>query len=78
MGFGPAEIVIILFILATMVLPVWGIVDAAIRPDSVWAATGQNKVVWVIIQIFLWTLGAVIYFIAIRPKLVAATPRTYP
>jgi hypothetical protein len=78
MGFGPAEILIILFILGGMVLPVWGIVDAAIRPDPVWAATGQNKIVWVIIQIFLWTLGAVIYFIAIRPKLVAAVPPSGP
>jgi hypothetical protein len=74
-GLGVPELLIILFILGGMVLPVWGIVDAAIRPDSVWAAAGQNKVVWVIIQIFLWTLGAVIYFVAIRPKLVAAADR---
>ena len=74
-GLGVPELLIILFILGGMVLPVWGIVDAAIRPDPVWAAAGQNKVVWVIIQIFLWTLGAVIYFVAIRPKLVAAADR---
>lgn len=37
-----------------------------------WAASGQSKVVWLVLQVLLWTLGAVIYFIAIRPKLVAA------
>jgi hypothetical protein len=74
-GLGAPELLIILFIL---VLPIWGIIDAAIRPDAVWAATGQNKIVWVLVQIFLWTLGAIIYFVAIRPKLVAATSRPDP
>lgn len=72
---GAPEMLIILFLLGGMVIPIWGIIDAAIRPDAVWAATGQNKIVWVIIQIFLWTLGAIVYFVAIRPKLVAATAR---
>jgi len=76
---GPVELVFILVALgATVVLPIWGLVDAAMRPDAVWAASGQSKVVWLILQVLLWTLGAVIYFIAIRPKLVAVTPRTYP
>ncbi len=45
--------------------------DAAMRPDDVWAAAGQNKIVWVLVEIFLWTPGAAIYFLAIRPKLKA-------
>lgn len=55
------------------ILPVWGIVDAAMRPNSVWEAAGQSRLVWVLIQIFLWTLGAALYFIFMRPKL-KATP----
>jgi hypothetical protein len=31
-------------------------------------AAGQSKVVWVLVQIFLWVVGSVVYFIAIRPK----------
>jgi hypothetical protein len=77
-GLGAPELLILIFLLFTMVLPIWGIIDAAVRPDAVWAAAGQNKIVWVLVQIFLWTLGAVIYFAAIRPKLVAATTRPYP
>jgi hypothetical protein len=71
-GLGAPELIIIILVLGFMVLPVWGIVDAAMRPDSVWEAAGQNKLVWVLIEIFLWPLGAAIYFIAIRPKLKAA------
>jgi quinol-cytochrome oxidoreductase complex cytochrome b subunit len=76
-GLGAPELLILIFILSAMVLPIWGIIDAAVRPDAVWAATGQNKIVWVLVQIVLSTLGAVIYFAAIRPKLVAATTRPY-
>ena len=73
---GPVELVFILIALgATVVLPIWGLTDAAMRPDEVWAASGQSKVVWLVLQVLLWTLGAVIYFIAIRPKLVAAGNR---
>jgi hypothetical protein len=75
MNVGPMELIFIGIFLVSFVLPVWGIIDAAVRPDAVWAATGQNKIVWVLVQIFLWTLGAIIYFVAIRPKLVAATVR---
>ena len=39
-GLGAPELLIILFILGGMVLPVWGIVDAAIRPKLV-AATAR-------------------------------------
>jgi predicted membrane channel-forming protein YqfA (hemolysin III family) len=79
MMIGPVELVFILVALgATVVLPIWGLVDAATRPDAVWAASGQSKVVWLILQVLLWTLGALIYFIAIRPKLVAASAARPP
>ena len=52
MGLGPAELVFLAFILFNLIFPIWGIIDAAIRPDTVWAATGQNKIVWVLVQVF--------------------------
>ena len=69
MSIGPVELLVLLVMLAIFVLPVWGIVDAAMRPDSAWAAAGQSKVAWILVQVFLWTLGAAVYFVAIRPKL---------
>jgi hypothetical protein len=53
-------------------IPIWGIVDAAMKPDPVWRAAGQNKVVWIILQVVLGIIGTAIYVFAIRPKLVAA------
>jgi hypothetical protein len=69
-GLGAPEVIIIALV-PMMALPAWGIVDAALRPDASWQAAGQSKIVWVIIQLFLWTLGSVVYFAAIRPKLKA-------
>ena len=68
-GIGAPELIIFVFVLIITVLPIWGIIDAAIRPDTAWRAAQQSKVVWVLVQIVLWTLGAIIYFLIIRPKL---------
>ena len=64
---------ILIVMLLFVVLPIWGVIDAAVRPDDVWAGASQSKVVWILLQIFLGALGALVYFAAIRPKLVAAT-----
>jgi len=77
MNLGPTELIMMLFMLALFVIPIWGIVDAAVRPQPVWTVAGQSKVLWIILQLVLGILGAIIYFVAIRPKLVAATTRPY-
>lgn len=38
-GLGAPELLISIFLLFTMVLPIWGIVDAAVRPKLVAATT---------------------------------------
>jgi uncharacterized membrane protein len=78
MNIGAPELLIILIMLAFIVLPIWGIIDAATKPDHVWAAAGQNKILWIVLQFVLGTLGALIYFLAIRPKLQAAPGPTPP
>jgi hypothetical protein len=69
---GAPEMLVLLLIFVGTILPLWGIIDAALRPDDVWARANQNKLVWILLQIFLGPLGAVAYFAAIRPKLKAA------
>jgi hypothetical protein len=69
-GFGAPGL---LFGLATLAVTIWGIVDAASRPDWAWQRSGQNKVLWVVLQvvgIFVclgWVLS-IVYLAAIRPQ----------
>ena len=70
-----------LFILIGLVflaVPIWGIVDAAQRPDSQWQAAGQNKTTWIVLMaagaLFCGIVGfvlALVYLLSIRPKLQA-------
>ena len=77
-GLGAPELIIILFMLLLPAVIIWGIVDAASRPDAAWVAAGQNKTVWIVLQavglVFcgLGALVSVVYLLAIRPKLAAA------
>lgn len=66
---GGPELLIISLIL---ILPAVGIIDAAMRPDPAWQRAGQSKIVWVLVQIFLTTIGTIVYFVAIRPRVKAA------
>jgi hypothetical protein len=56
MNLGPTELLILLVLFL-----VWGIIDAAVRPDSAWAAAGQSKLVWVVVQMFLWVVGSAVH-----------------
>lgn len=74
MMLGPTEVVI-LAVVAICAVVVWGMVDAAKRPDYAWSAAEQNKVLWVALQAIGLVLGGplgvavtIAYLIAIRPK----------
>ncbi len=69
MNIGLGELLILSAVL--WILPIVGIIDAALRPDDVWARANQNKLVWIVVQIFLSVIGTLAYFIAVRPKLKA-------
>lgn len=60
----------IVLLLFFVVLPIWGIVDAAMRPETEWTSANQNKVVWIVLQVGLGAVGAIAYFMAVRPKLI--------
>jgi len=65
---GPFEILILLALLTLIVLPtifwIWSIIDCATKEPS----EGNDRLIWLLIIIFLNGLGALIYFFARRPK----------
>jgi hypothetical protein len=80
-GKEPMSIVVLYLVLSPLllisaVLPLWAAVDAAVRPDPAYRAIGQNKIAWILVSLFTWVIGPLVYFFAIRPKLrTASEPR---
>lgn len=82
---GPLVLLLVPFFLglalATVGITVWGIVDAATRPEQAWLAAGQNKTLWIVLQaaglVVMAPVGlilALVYLLAIRPKVRDAQP----
>jgi len=75
MNIGAAELLILLIGVVPFAVIVWGILDAAMRPDPVWQRAGQSKVLWVALQVaglFVCLAGLIlslVYLFAIRPQL---------
>jgi hypothetical protein len=66
----------LIFPLAGLVISVWALIDTLTRPEWAWQASGQNKVLWIVLNIVgFFICGLVIgliYLIAIRPKVARA------
>ena len=79
MSLGGIEILVVglVFFLPFLVI-LWGIIDAATRPDWAWVSAGQNKTLWVALQaigVFFCLVGlvlSIVYLTSIRPKVAAA------
>ena len=77
-GIGAPETLLALVALAANALPIWGLIDAAMRPEPAFVAAGQNKLMWVALNavgIFVCLLGvivAIVYLTSIRPKVITA------
>jgi Protein of unknown function (DUF2516) len=73
MNLGAPELLIVLIGLVPLALSIWGIVDAASRPEWAWQRAGQSKVLWIVLQvvgIFVclgWILS-IVYLASIRPQ----------
>lgn len=73
---GVVELFILLFGLAALALPIWGIIDAAQRPDWQWKAAGASRTTWIaLMAIFgfvcspVGLIVSIYYLAAMRPRL---------
>jgi hypothetical protein len=81
--FGPdifVALVMLVVGLATLVVPLWAIVDAASRPSAAFAVAGSSKAMWIAIIAVAWVLTGIVglvlgivYLASIRPRVRAIT-----
>lgn len=55
--------------LAAFALWVWSLVDAIQRPDAEWEQADQNKLIWILVLVFVGFIGSIIYLLVARPQL---------
>lgn len=67
---GPAAFY--LLFIAVGIFWLWMIIDAASRPGWAYAQARLDKVLWVVLVVFLSLVGSIIYLCAMRPKLIRA------
>lgn len=66
-----------LFALVSLALFAWWLIvliEALRAPDQAWVAAGQNKILWVLLMVFLGVLGTVLYVLIARPALARMSP----
>ena len=70
---------ILAVLLVCLILAIWALVDAAVRPDYAFRQAGQSKALWIILPIVGIVLFAIIGgilgvvdLVSIRPKLLSA------
>jgi len=71
---------VILLVVVLAGLPLWGAVDAAAHPDSMWQQIGSPRDRWIRRQAWLAPVGvgfgfAVVYFAKLRPRLATVAAR---
>lgn len=75
---------IVLVLVGLALVPLWGLIDALLRPDWVWQRAHQSKRAWcagLAVSLFLTIAGAIVgifYLAAIRTDLAAVQRRTPP
>ena len=67
---GPIVVIFLLIALGSAAIWVWGLIDAATRPDWHFQRTGSSKTLWIVLIVVLGVVGSAIYLLAVRPKLV--------
>jgi uncharacterized membrane protein YfcA len=82
LGLTNAELGVAMAAFALLAMPLWGIVDAVVRPDHHWRAAGLSKRRWVRMQAIGMPFGvgvvpAIAYFARVRPRLNAAAVMSY-
>lgn len=54
------------------------LIEALRIPETRWKSAGQDRIVYVLLMVFLGIIGTIAYLIVARPRLRGAVPSTSP
>ncbi len=80
--FGSGGLLVLVIALASLVVPIWALIDSISRPSGAFAAAGSSKGMWIALIVVSWLLTgiigvvlAVVYLASIRPRVRAVMTR---
>ena len=75
MDIGLLGILVFLMAIPLFIFHIWALIDVLRTPQDVWAAAGQNQMLWGIVVLFLSLIGPILYLVIARPQLLAVQSR---
>lgn len=65
---GGLELIFLAVIFGSIGVWAWSLIDLLGRSDPQWKAIGQEKVLWLLVVLFVGLPGSIAYLAAIKPK----------
>ncbi len=69
MALALVELLILIALLAIPILMLVALIDLLGHPASSWDATDQDRLVWLLVVVFVTIVGPVLYLAMARPRL---------
>lgn len=66
-----------LFLIGVLLIPalmIWALIDLMSRPSSEWEQADQDKMIWVLVVVFVGVIGPILYLTIGRSKLNSVVP----
>ena len=69
MAIALVELPILIVLLATPILMLVALIDLLGQPSSNWEATDQDRLIWLLVVVFVAIVGPILYLTMARPRL---------
>ena len=70
-GFTVA-IVFAMFVIVLLAMPLYCVIDAAMRSSRAFESADSNKTLWIVLPLVFGFIAAIVYLVAVRPKVILA------
>ena len=64
--------VIAMFFIVLLAMPLYCVIDAAMRSSRAFESADSNKTLWIVLPLVFGFIAAIVYLVAVRPKVIMA------
>jgi hypothetical protein len=64
--------VIAMFFIVLLAMPLYCVIDAAMQSSRAFESADSNKTLWIVLPLVFGFIAAIVYLVAVRPKVIMA------